>query len=37
LSFFTEGTVNVPCDLTGEDFDLIEGGNEINVRFGDRI
>jgi hypothetical protein len=29
LVFKHEGTVNVPCDLTSEDFDLPIQGNEI--------
>ena len=36
LIFKHEGTVNVPCDLTSEDFDLpIEGEMKLIVRFGD--
>jgi uncharacterized metal-binding protein YceD (DUF177 family) len=36
LFFKHEGTVNVPCDLTSEDFDLpIEGEMKLIVRFGD--
>ena len=36
LIFKHEGTVNVPCDLTSEDFDLpIEGEMKLLVRFGD--
>jgi uncharacterized metal-binding protein YceD (DUF177 family) len=36
LVFKHEGTVNVPCDLTSEDFDLpISGEMKLIVRFGD--
>jgi len=36
LSFKHEGTVNVPCDLTSEDFDLpIKGKLKLIVRFGE--
>jgi uncharacterized metal-binding protein YceD (DUF177 family) len=36
LIFKHEGTVNVPCDLTSEDFDLsIAGEMKLLVRFGD--
>ena len=36
LIFKHQGTVNVPCDLTSEDFDLpIEGEMKLIVRFGD--
>jgi uncharacterized metal-binding protein YceD (DUF177 family) len=36
LIFSQKGTVNVPCDLTSEDFDLpIEGEMKLIVRFGD--
>lgn len=36
LAFKHKGTVNVPCDLTGEDFDLpIKGKLNLIVRFGD--
>ncbi|MBC5839198.1 YceD family protein [Flavobacterium muglaense] len=36
LVFDHKGTVNVPCDLTSEDFDLpIEGKMKLIVRFGD--
>jgi len=36
LSFKHSGTVNVPCDLTSEDFDLpIKGKMKLIVRFGD--
>ncbi|WP_432222475.1 YceD family protein [Flavobacterium sp. TMP13] len=38
LSFKHKGTVNVPCDLTGEDFDLpIKGKMNLIVRFGDEL
>ncbi|KVV13232.1 DUF177 domain-containing protein [Flavobacterium sp. TAB 87] len=38
LSFKHKGTVNVPCDLTGEDFDLpIKGKMNLIVRFGDEF
>ncbi|MFP5437023.1 MAG: YceD family protein [Bacteroidia bacterium] len=36
LSFKHKGTVNVPCDLTSEDFDLpIKGKINLIVKFGD--
>ncbi len=36
LSFKHKGTVNVPCDLTNEDFDLpIKGKINLIVKFGD--
>jgi len=36
IDFKHKGTVNVPCDLTGEDFDLpIKGKLKLIVRFGD--
>ena len=36
LGFKHKGTVNVPCDLTGEDFDLpIKGKMKLIVRFGE--
>ena len=36
LSFKHSGTVNVPCDLTSEDFDLsIKGKMKLIVRFGE--
>jgi len=36
LSFNQNGTVNVPCDVTNEDFDLEIGGNlNLIVKFGD--
>ncbi|PVX46135.1 uncharacterized metal-binding protein YceD (DUF177 family) [Flavobacterium sp. 103] len=36
ISFKHQGTVNVPCDLTSEDFDLpIKGKIKLIVRFGD--
>jgi uncharacterized metal-binding protein YceD (DUF177 family) len=36
LNFKHKGTVNVPCDLTSEDFDLpIKGKMKLIVRFGD--
>nr|WP_322623789.1 DUF177 domain-containing protein [uncultured Flavobacterium sp.] len=36
LSFKHKGTVNVPCDLTNEDFDLpIKGKLNLIVKFGD--
>ena len=36
LSFKHKGAVNVPCDLTGEDFDLpIKGKMKLIVRFGE--
>ncbi|MFL9829854.1 DUF177 domain-containing protein [Flavobacterium sp. ST-87] len=38
LSFKHKGTVNVPCDLTGEDFDLpIKGKMKLIVRFGEEF
>ncbi len=38
LSFKQKGTVNVPCDLTGEDFDLpIKGKLKLIVRFGEEF
>jgi uncharacterized metal-binding protein YceD (DUF177 family) len=36
LNFKHQGTVNVPCDMTGEDFDLpIKGKLKLIVRFGE--
>ena len=36
LNFKHEGTINVPCDLTSEDFDLpIKGKLKLIVRFGE--
>jgi len=36
INFKHAGTINVPCDLTGEDFDLpIKGKLKLIVRFGD--
>jgi len=36
ISFKHAGTINVPCDLTSEDFDLpIKGKMKLIVRFGD--
>ena len=36
INFKHKGTVNVPCDLTGEDFDLpIKGKMKLIVRFGE--
>ena len=36
LAFKHKGTINVPCDLTGEDFDLpIKGKLNLIVKFGD--
>ncbi len=36
IDFKHKGTINVPCDLTGEDFDLpIKGKLKLIVRFGD--
>ncbi|MBK0369825.1 YceD family protein [Flavobacterium agrisoli] len=36
LSFKHKGTVNVPCDLTGEEFDLpVKGKMNLIVRFGE--
>lgn len=38
LNFKHKGTVNVPCDLSGEDFDLpIKGKMTLIVRFGDEF
>lgn len=38
LKFKHKGTVNVPCDLTNEDFDLpIKGKMNILVKFGDEF
>ncbi len=38
LDFSHKGTVNVPCDVTNEDFDLpIEGNLKILVKFGDEF
>lgn len=38
LNFKNKGTVNVPCDLTGEDFDLpIKGKMKLIVRFGEKF
>lgn len=38
LNFKHKGTVNVPCDLTGEDFDLpIKGKMKLIVRFGEEF
>lgn len=38
LGFKHKGTVNVPCDLTGEDFDLpIKGKMKLIVRFGEEF
>lgn len=38
LSFFHQGTVNVPCDVTGDNFDLpIEGNLKLLVKFGDEL
>lgn len=38
LNFKNKGTVNVPCDLTGEDFDLpIKGKMKLIVRFGEEF
>ena len=38
LNFKHKGTVNVPCDLTSEDFDLpIKGKMKLIVRFGDEF
>ncbi|KAF2514679.1 YceD family protein [Flavobacterium foetidum] len=38
LDFKHKGTVNVPCDLTGEDFDLpIKGKMKLIVRFGEEF
>ncbi len=38
LSFSHKGTVNVPCDLTNEDFDLpIKGKMKLIVRFGEEF
>lgn len=36
LTFKSKGTVNVPCDLTNEDFDLpVKGKLELIVKFGE--
>jgi len=36
LSFSHKGTIHVPCDMTGEDFDLpIKGKMKLIVRFGE--
>ena len=36
LSFSHKGSINVPCDMTGEDFDLpIKGEMKVIVRFGE--
>jgi uncharacterized metal-binding protein YceD (DUF177 family) len=36
LNFKHEGTINVPCDMTGEDFDMpIKGKLKLIVRFGE--
>jgi uncharacterized metal-binding protein YceD (DUF177 family) len=38
LTFQHQGTVNVPCDLTSEEFDLpINGEMKLIVRFGDQF
>ena len=38
ISFAHKGTVNVPCDLTGEQFDLpIKGKIKLVVQFGDEF
>ncbi|TDO98490.1 uncharacterized metal-binding protein YceD (DUF177 family) [Flavobacterium sp. 245] len=38
LDFKHKGTVNVPCDLTGEEFDLpIKGKMKLIVRFGEEF
>jgi uncharacterized metal-binding protein YceD (DUF177 family) len=38
LDFKHKGTVNVPCDLTGEDFDLpLKGKMKLIVRFGEEF
>ncbi len=38
LNFKHKGTVNVPCDMTGEDFDLpIKGKMKLIVRFGEEF
>ncbi|AXG75228.1 DUF177 domain-containing protein [Flavobacterium arcticum] len=38
LHFNHKGTVNVPCDLSNEDFDLpVEGNMKIVVKFGDEF
>jgi uncharacterized metal-binding protein YceD (DUF177 family) len=38
LDFKHKGTVNVPCDLTSEDFDLpLKGKMKLIVRFGDEF
>ena len=36
LNFKHQGTINVPCDMTGEDFDLpVKGKLKLIVRFGE--
>lgn len=38
IKFKHEGTLNVPCDMTGEDFDLpIKGDLKLIVRFGEEF
>ncbi|AWG21079.1 DNA-binding protein [Flavobacterium faecale] len=38
LNFKHDGTINAPCDLTGEDFDLpIKGNMKLIVRFGEEF
>ncbi len=38
ISFKHEGTINVPCDVTGEDFDLpIKSKMKLIVRFGEEF
>jgi len=38
LSFKHKGTVNVPCDMTNEEFDLpVKGSVKLLVRFGDEF
>ncbi len=38
LEFSHKGTVNVPCDVTNEDFDLpIEGNLKLLVKFGEEF
>ena len=38
LSFKHKGTVNVPCDMTNEEFDLpVKGSMKLLVRFGDEF
>lgn len=38
LSFSHKGIINVPCDMTGEDFDLpIKGKMKVIVRFGEEF